>query len=139
VIRRKFKKGENILKMKSISGDHLFVDRITYNFRRPRRGEIIVFETDDIKGMSQDQHGQFYIKRLVALGDEQVRIGDDRHLVINGKRLDSSTPHFENVYSFDPAEPPAENKYSGHVNETVASSLNKGSLAPYFPTESTTY
>jgi len=140
VIPRRFKKGEVILKIKSISGDHLFVDRVTYNFRRPHRGEIIVFETDNIKGMSQDQHGQFYIKRLVALGDEQVRIGDDRHLVINGKRLDSNTPHFENVYSFDPAKPPVENEYSGHVNETVASTLpGKSNLAPLFPTETSTF
>ena len=35
--QRKFTKGQEIVKMKSISGDHLFVDRITYNFRRPIR------------------------------------------------------------------------------------------------------
>src|SRR6266545_3374136 len=102
---RVFKKGETILKMKSYSGDHLFVDRLTYNFRRPTRGEIIVFETKDIAGMDISQQGQFYIKRLVALGDEKVRIGDDQHVYINGKRLDSTTPHFENVYGFPPSQP----------------------------------
>ena len=50
---------------------------------------------------------QFCIKRLVALGDEQVRIGDDRHLIINGNRLDAATPHFENVCNFDAARPTA--------------------------------
>ena len=114
--QRKFTKGQEIVKMKSISGDHLFVDRITYNFRRPSRGEIIVFETKNIPDMASDQLGQFYIKRLVALGSERVRIGDDRHLVINGRRLDSSTPHFENVYSFDSEKVPADSSYSGHVN-----------------------
>ena len=114
---RTYHQGEEIVRMRVISGDHLFVDRITYNFRPPKRGEIIVFETKGINGLPQDQ---FYIKRLVGLGGEHVQIGDDRHLRINGERLDSSTPHFEKVYSFDPKLPPLESHYSGHVNDRVA-------------------
>src|SRR5262249_29535732 len=40
-----FHKGDDILKLKIMSGDRLFVDRFTYNFRRPQRGEIIIFAT----------------------------------------------------------------------------------------------
>jgi signal peptidase I len=129
-IAKVFRKGEDVIKLRVISGDHLFVDRMTYNFRRPKRGEIIVFETKGITALPQDQ---FYIKRLVALGNEQVRIGNDRHLIINGKRLDAGTPHFEHVYSFDAKQPPMESRYSGHVNEFVA--RNSGyppGLAPLF-------
>ena len=129
---RLFQKGEDVIKLKVISGDHLFVDRLTYNFRRPKRGEIIVFETKGINhpGIS----GDFYIKRMVAMGDERVRIGDDRHLVINGKRLDSNTPHFEFVYSFDPTKPPADSRYSGHLNDHIAGQLvGLRGLAPLFP------
>src|SRR6185369_2942705 len=39
------KAGEDVIKLKVIAGDYLFVNRMTYNFRRPQRGEIIVFET----------------------------------------------------------------------------------------------
>lgn len=128
-----FQKGEDVIKLKVISGDHLFVDRVSYNFRRPKRGEIIVFETKGISALPQDQ---FYIKRLVALGGETVRIGNDRHLVINGKRLDASTPHFEHVYSFDPKGPPAESEYSGHVNDAVAQKFFRFvNLAPLFRDE----
>lgn len=134
VTSKVFKKGDSIIKMKSYSGDHLFVDRLTYNFRRPKRGEIIVFETKDIQGMDISQQGQFYIKRLVALGDEKVRIGDDQHVYINGRRLDSSTPHFENVYGFPPGRPPIESKYSGHLN---GKALGMG--ARYFPDESSEF
>jgi signal peptidase I len=109
--------GEQVFRMKVVSGDHLFVDRATYNFRAPERGEIIVFETKGIPRLRQDQ---FYIKRMVAMSNEKVLIGDDRHLVIDGKRLDASTPHFEKVYSFDPKQPPRDSHYSGHVNEKVA-------------------
>jgi len=129
--RRVFHKGEDVIKLRVVSGDHLFVDRFTYNFRRPTRGEIIVFETRGIYPLPQDQ---YYIKRLVALGGEKVTIGNDRHLVIDGKRLDSSTPHFELVYSFD--GPPQESKFSGHVNGQVAEENHVNArVAPLFPDE----
>jgi len=136
-----YHRGDDIIKLKLINGDHLFVDRLTYNFRRPRRGEIIVFETKGIispttrqPAMPQDQ---FYIKRLVAMGGERVRIANDRHLIINERRLDQTTPHFENVYSFDPMQAPRPNQYSGHVNGFVARQLTEAIIAPLFPDEST--
>lgn len=129
-------KGEEFMKLRVRSGDHLFVNRMTYNFRRPRRGEIIVFSSDDIPGLIQNTH---YIKRLIALGGEHVRIGNDRHVVINGKRLDASTPGFENVYGFNPKRPPQKDVYSGHVNGTVAARNGLGGIAPNFPDESTEF
>lgn len=114
-----FKAGDQILGVKSIAGDHLFVDRMTYNFRHPKRGEIVVFETAGIpeamRAPFRIPPDEFYIKRLVVLGGERVQIGDDRHLIINGRRLDKNTPHFQNVYGFDPATPPLDSQYSGHV------------------------
>jgi signal peptidase I len=126
--------GTTFLQMRTIAGDHLFVDRVTYNFRQPSRGDIIVFETHGITALPPDQQDTYYIKRLVALGGEKVRIGDDRHLVINGKRLDAATPHFEFVYSFATNQPPSDSEYSGHVNESVAQNYRRsfGQLAPLF-------
>lgn len=136
-VGRTYAKGDNIISFKETAGDHLFVDRLSYNFRVPVRGEIIVFKTKGIMhpNMQQDQ---FYIKRMVALGDEKVSIGDDQHLRINDIRLDAATPHFENVYTFDPTIP-KRNHYFGHVNGTVARTLRAGDLAPYFPNQETIY
>ena len=133
--QQEFHKGDQVVRLKEAAGDHLFVDRLTYNFRKPLRGEIVVFQTGGIPDprMPQDQ---FYIKRLVALGGERVQIGNDRHLVINGRRLDASTPHFENVYSFDPRKPPQPSQYSGHVNEVTGDQNGRYGLAPLFPNES---
>lgn len=128
-----FHKGEDIVRMKVVSGDHLFVDRLSYNFRRPERGEIIVFETKGIHGLPQDQ---FYIKRMVAMGGETVRVADDRHLVINGHELTAATPHFEKVYNFNPKQPPRDSQYSGHVNQKVVLEWYPYfmiDLAPLFP------
>jgi signal peptidase I len=120
--------GEQVVRMRVTSGDHLFVDRLAYNFRPPERGEIIVFETKGIPEDNRDRFripaDQFYIKRLVGLGGETLKLGRDRHLIVDGKRLDSSTPHFEKVYSFNPNDPPRESHYSGHVDSPM--------LAPFF-------
>jgi signal peptidase I len=132
---RVFKRGDDVIRMKTISGDHLFVDRITYNFRRPRRGEIIVFDTTGIAAMPPGQQGQYYIKRLVALGGERVRIGNDRHLSIDGERLDATTPYFEKLYSFTNSIA-VDSLFSGHLNEfTARQSGHGGLLAPNFPDE----
>lgn len=111
--QRYFKAGEPIIRCRVKSGDRLFVDRLTYNFRRPSRGETVVFKSLKHPGMTPNTH---YIKRLIATGGERVRIGNDRHVYINGTALDSKTPGFEHVYSFDPARHPMSSVYSGHVN-----------------------
>ncbi|MEI9959947.1 MAG: signal peptidase I [Limisphaerales bacterium] len=112
---------------------------MTYNFRKPTRGEIIVFETKGINHPQMPQD-QFYIKRMVVQPGEQVQIGNDRHLRINGVRLDASTPHFENVYGFDADKPPRESQFSGHVNGRTAYIYNLyPTLAPLFPDEQTVY
>lgn len=109
-------KAGQALKLKVQTGDHLFVDRLTFNFRKPTRGEIVVFQTSGMDELErarwQIPGDQFYIKRLVALENENVRIGADRHLVIDGKRLDAATPRFENVYSSTNA---AATYYLGHL------------------------
>lgn len=130
-------KGEELVRMKVAAGDHLFVDRLTYNFRKPDRGEIIVFAT---AGTAIPEQDEFYIKRLTVLPDERVQIGDDRHMIINGQRLDSSTPHFEDIFGFNPATPPAESQYSGYVNGTVAREYDLyPNLAPLFPDQETVF
>jgi len=142
---RLYHQGDEVLKMRIQAGDHLFVDRVTYNFRKPERGEIAVFETKDIANDRMEQAGdQFYIKRLVALPGDHVQLGDDRHLRINGQRLDASTPHFENVYGFDPKKAPHESEFSGHLNDTVAEKFGLTikpyiQLAPLFPDEQVVY
>lgn len=78
-------------------GDHIFVDRFTYHFRRPERGEVIVFETDEITELPEASRGKFYIKRLIGLPGDKIEI-DPPHVKINGAILDSR-PAFQRLYS----------------------------------------
>ena len=71
-------------------GDHIFVDKIRYNFTRPKRGQIIVFSTDGIQ-YPRIRPNSFYIKRLAALPNEEVSIIPP-YLLINGQRIEEPYP-----------------------------------------------
>lgn len=65
------------------AGDHVFVDKVRWNFQRPRRGQIMVFSTDGIPTLPTGTH---YIKRLAGLPGERISI-DPPNLVVNGRRV----------------------------------------------------
>jgi signal peptidase I len=131
---RVFHKGEDVVKLRVHAGDHLFVDRLTYNFRPPKRGEIVVFDTHGISNLRPDQQDTFYIKRLVGLGGETLSLKQDYvveniplagtqpvgHLVVDGQPLSASTPHFANLYGYAGVKPGQKvlayqpNHYFGH-------------------------
>ena len=60
------------------TGDLVLVDKVSYNFRRPKRGEVWVFDTRGIKGIHQRSGpqgaGSHYIKRLAGLPGDTLRI-----------------------------------------------------------------
>lgn len=64
-------------------GDNLLVDKLTYRLREPKRFEIIVFPF-------QYEKGTYYIKRVIGLPGETVRIDDKGAIYINGTLLDES-------------------------------------------------
>jgi signal peptidase I len=70
---RPFEKGEKLCDGWLSLGDHLFVDRVTYKFFDPERGDIVVFLT---KGTDIRGEGDFYIKRLVGLPGDTLKIED---------------------------------------------------------------
>lgn len=109
---QRFRKGEEIVRLRVRSGDHLFVNRLVFNFLRPARGDIVVFETAGVDH-PQVPKDQFYIKRLIGLGPERIKIGPDNHLVANGRRLDAADAGFEFVYSYRANSP--TNDYLGHM------------------------
>src|SRR5581483_3050336 len=46
---REFHAGETIARGYVDAGDHVFVDKVSYNFRNPQRGEVFVFKTTNIR------------------------------------------------------------------------------------------
>lgn len=70
------------------TGDQVFVDKVSYHFRAPKRGDVFVFKTTGIRkieaGLEPGMGSQFYIKRLAGLPGDQLRIAPPQ-LYVNGK------------------------------------------------------
>ncbi len=85
-VGRPYRSGEVIARGAVDTGDQVFVDKFSYNFIKPHRGDVFVFRTNDIPGIQGDpETGQpFYIKRLAGLSGDTLRI-DTPRLFINDK------------------------------------------------------
>ena len=97
------------------TGDHVFVNKVAYNFRAPRRGEVFVFNTANILTEENRRNpggpSQYYIKRLAGLPGDTLRI-DPPRLFINGKLAEE--PGFQRVMSGSYSSP--DGTYRGYAN-----------------------
>lgn len=87
----RYRAGEAIAHGFVDAGDHVFVDKASYNFHRPERGDVFVFKTTDIVyierqlEMQNIEGSQYYIKRLAGLPGDELRV-DPPNLFVNGER-----------------------------------------------------
>lgn len=65
-------------------GEYLIVDQITYRFKEPQRGDVIVFRYPN------DQK-QFFIKRVVGLPGEEIEITNSSVVIYNKKHPEGKT------------------------------------------------
>lgn len=63
-------------------GDRLIVEKVTYHFTQPHRGDIVVFNPPERAG----GNGNAFIKRVVGLPGDKIRIQDGK-VLINGAAL----------------------------------------------------
>ncbi len=72
-------------------GDHLFVNRFSYHFTGPKRGDIVVFTTENLRNDSNGEPltkiGFYYVKRLIGMPGDTLKIVNN---MIYVKTKDSS-------------------------------------------------
>jgi signal peptidase I len=109
---RIYHRGEIIARGAIDTGDQVFVDKFSYNFVKPHRGDVFVFRTNHIPGIREDPEAgaPFYIKRLGGLPGDTLRI-DPPFLYVNSKKAEGY--EFERVMS---AKPPYRGYAFGHDN-----------------------
>ena len=82
------KKGTVVVEGMVDSGDLVLVDKFSYHFRKPKRGEVFVFDTLGIKGIKDRSGpqggGSHYIKRLVGVPGDSLSINEP-DLLVDGK------------------------------------------------------
>ena len=89
-----------------MAGDHIFVDKVRYNFLKPKLGQVFVFNTSGIKH-SQIKPNNYYIKRLCGLPGNTVSL-EPPHLVINDEKIEEPYPFYRVVHHQDEG-------YNGYV------------------------
>ncbi len=62
-------------------GDYLIIDELSYHFRQPARGDVIVFKYPN------DQT-TYFVKRIIALPGERVKIEDNAVTIYNADHPD---------------------------------------------------
>lgn len=108
------KKGQVIARGFVDTGDQVIVDKFTYHWLRPTRGDVFVFTTNDIpyiqRGLPDPRMGsQHYIKRLAGKPGDHLVVKDDK-LFINGEV--ASEAGFQRVMSL-------EDGYRGYATEGI--------------------
>ncbi len=107
------KKGTVLLEGTIDSGDLVLVDKFSYHFRKPERGEVFVFETLGIKGIKDRSGpqggGSHYIKRLVGVPGDGLSINTP-DLLVDGKI--AQEPGIRRIAE---GGPPFEKEHLGYV------------------------
>lgn len=121
-IGKRYKAGETIAHGYVDSGDHVFVDKFSYNFVTPKRGDVFVFKTIgipkldlEVRRMDPEMKSQHYIKRIAGEPNDTLRIAAPL-LYIDGKVAEKWV--FERVMS-------CQNGYNGYANIGLFRYLSK--------------
>lgn len=83
------------------SGQFLIVDRLTYRFEEPKRGDVIIFEYPNDPSV-------YFIKRIIGLPGETVEVNNGQITIINS----------ENPNGFKITEPYIQSARASHDNFT---------------------
>lgn len=104
------KVGDVIAKGYVDTGDQLVVNKCIYHWKKPKRGEVFVFNTRNIagiqRGLDPRQGSQHYIKRLAGTPGDNLKIEPPK-LIVNGAV--ATAPGFVRVMS-------KEGRYTGYTH-----------------------
>jgi signal peptidase I len=89
---RQYQPGDVLANYVTQTGDQVLVDKVTYNFHAPRRGDVFIFKTSGIPGLANErgpgQEGsEDFIKRCVGLAGDLIEVKPPA-LNVNGKPSD---------------------------------------------------
>lgn len=116
-LSRPYRPGEVVCDGFLSLGDHLFVERFSLYLFPLRRGNIVVFNTDGLIADNRklsDVSGYYYIKRLVGLPGDTLKIVDN---VLQVKPRGAK--EFKPIYELDPVFEKlysGKGGYQGHLN-----------------------
>jgi signal peptidase I len=124
--------------------DRMAVEKVTYQFREPRRGEIVVFEGEELGQVDPEASlleravqgvGQFlgvvpasardFVKRVIGLPGDEILI-EDGQLFVNGEPIDEPYVVFHDGASYGPVTVPEDSLFFLGDNRPNSSDSRRG-------------
>ncbi|MFZ1057541.1 MAG: signal peptidase I [Opitutaceae bacterium] len=106
---RTVRAGEPLVRFDILTGDQLFVDRVSYQFMRPTVGQGFVFRTDNIPEIERTFGAQYFIKRLIGVPGDSIEMREPM-IYRNGAPITGSAAFEMNAKRVSP--------YRGYFNAT---------------------
>ena len=128
---RLFRRGEKVADGFLTTGDHLFVERCSLYLKPPKRGDVMVFNTENLDIEADGRRiplaelsGYYYIKRVVGLPGDTLKIEYGKLFIKprgekTFRRADELDPRFKKIFS-------GKGGYQGYTNEPHARYLRAG-------------
>lgn len=69
------------------NGEYIITDKLTYKFREPKRGEVVVFKAPSTEPCAENECE--YIKRIIALGGDRIKV-EKGNIYLNGELLEQN-------------------------------------------------
>ena len=104
--------------------DRLIIDKVSYRFSDPKRGDIVVFDpTATLKSLN---YNEAFIKRVIGLPGETIKVVNDQ-VTVNGQPLPENYPSglfieqmtkiYQEKHAKDPRQPLWSPNYKGPNDE----------------------
>lgn len=71
-------------------GDNLLIEKVSYRFRSPKYGEIVIFD-------NPSGDGRRLIKRAIGVAGDHIEVTDDGHVIINEEPLEESYARYQDI------------------------------------------
>lgn len=124
----KYREGEKPADGWMVTGDHLFVDRFSHHFTPLKRGDVLVFNTKKIAENGHRMRGFYYIKRLIGIPGDKIRIKNNMVYISPENKLKETEVYklaksIKKIYS-------GKGGYHGHQNAGIMSESDSSITVP---------
>ena len=83
--------------------DRLIIEKISYRFRKPERGDVVVFSPTD--ALKEENYREAFIKRVIGIPGDIVEVNDG-NVYVNNQKLTEKYILDPPNYNYGPVEVP---------------------------------
>jgi len=83
--------------------DRLIIEKISYHFRKPKRGDVVVFSPTDT--LKEQDYKEAFIKRVIGIPGDVIKV-ENGNVFVNNQKLTEQYIHEPPEYKYSPITVP---------------------------------